>query len=187
VSFFVGSTPLQRLLGLDEQVPPRLWAAASISDQGGCFPFDRRLLPFRRRLLLPFRPVVASSALDLKGESCLVPLLLPAAAGSALRRPVASYLALPCCVARFFAPPCCLALPCCCLTLHSICLELYWVVRCYRKVQSGSLSICNVTERSFALWKNKWQILYKMPKYSMLEKKDCCWHYHPPQLHSWAF
>jgi hypothetical protein len=32
-------------------------------------------------------------------------------------------------------------------------------------------SICNVVERSFALWKNKWQILYKMPKYSMLTQK----------------
>jgi hypothetical protein len=32
-------------------------------------------------------------------------------------------------------------------------------------------SIRNVNERSFALWKNKWKILYKMPKYSMLTQK----------------
>jgi hypothetical protein len=32
-------------------------------------------------------------------------------------------------------------------------------------------SIRNVVETSFALWKNKWQILYKMPKYSMLTQK----------------
>jgi hypothetical protein len=32
-------------------------------------------------------------------------------------------------------------------------------------------SIRNVNERSFALWKNKWQILYKMPKYLMLTHK----------------
>jgi hypothetical protein len=32
-------------------------------------------------------------------------------------------------------------------------------------------SIRNVIERSFALWKNKRQILYKMPKYSMLTQK----------------
>jgi hypothetical protein len=31
--------------------------------------------------------------------------------------------------------------------------------------------ILNVVERSFALWKNKWQILYKMTKYSMLTQK----------------
>jgi hypothetical protein len=33
-------------------------------------------------------------------------------------------------------------------------------------------SIHNVIERSFALWKKKWQILYKMPKYSMLTQKN---------------
>lgn len=32
-------------------------------------------------------------------------------------------------------------------------------------------SIRNVIERSFGLWKMKWQILYKMPKYSMLTQK----------------
>jgi hypothetical protein len=32
-------------------------------------------------------------------------------------------------------------------------------------------SIRNVVERSFALWKNKWQIIYKMPKYPMLTQK----------------
>ena len=32
-------------------------------------------------------------------------------------------------------------------------------------------SIRNVVERSFGLWNNKWQILYKMPKYSMLTQK----------------
>lgn len=32
-------------------------------------------------------------------------------------------------------------------------------------------SIRNVIERSFGLWKMKWQILYKMPGYSMLTQK----------------
>ena len=32
-------------------------------------------------------------------------------------------------------------------------------------------SVCNVIERSFGLWKMKWPILYKMPKYSMLTQK----------------
>lgn len=32
-------------------------------------------------------------------------------------------------------------------------------------------SIRNIIEQSFRLWKMKWQILYKMPKYSMLTQK----------------
>jgi hypothetical protein len=31
--------------------------------------------------------------------------------------------------------------------------------------------VCNVIERSFAVWKNKWQILYKMPSYPMWKQK----------------
>jgi hypothetical protein len=32
-------------------------------------------------------------------------------------------------------------------------------------------SIRNVVEKSFAVWKNKWQILYKMPNYPMWNSK----------------
>jgi hypothetical protein len=54
--------------------------------------------------------------------------------------------------------------------------ERYHLLECHRGMEPKTpkekfnrihASVHNVVERSFAVWKNKWQILYKMRNYPM--------------------